>query len=212
MRNFADEVLDMADNTDVPPSWSMNKGYSSPEQSLFRFLEIHIFAAALPRILDIQISASQSQSTAATFLWTRQSPAKSRLRLLKVVTLLSCWTANFQRNINFNWASTWKTKNHLEFCWTGFDSKANFRVLHNSTISPESYYMFLWWRFMKHLFEQTNAELFRLFLHEATMRLMAGASPNKTQELLNRSRDSRVRVTNRWVSPLSISSWWDTVN
>ena len=39
--------------------------------------------------------------------------------------------------------------------------------------------------------------IFRLFLHEATMRLMAGASPNKTQELLARSRDSRSRVTSR---------------
>ena len=199
MRNFADEVLDMSDNSDVPPSWSMNKGYSSPEQSLFRFLEIHIFAPALPQILDIQISASQSQSTAATFLWTRQCPAKSRLRLLRVVTLLSCWTANFQRNINFNWASTWKTKNHLEFCWTGFDSTANFRVLH-STMKPWILLsnMFLWWGFTNYLLDNTNDKLFRLFLHEATMRLMAGASPNKTQELLNRSRDSRVRVTNRW--------------
>ena len=47
------------------------------------------------------------------------------------------------------------------------------------------------------MLDNTNDKLFRLFLHEATMRLMAGASPNKTQELLNRSRDSRVRVTNR---------------
>ena len=39
--------------------------------------------------------------------------------------------------------------------------------------------------------------MFRLFLHEATMRLMAGASPNKTQELLARSRDSGSRVTQR---------------
>ena len=55
--------------------------------------------------------------------------SRSRLRLLRVVTLLSCWTANFQRNINFNWASTWKTKNHLKFCWTGFDSIARFQVM-----------------------------------------------------------------------------------
>ena len=39
--------------------------------------------------------------------------------------------------------------------------------------------------------------MFRLFLHEATMRMMAGASPNKTQELLARSRDSRSRVNSR---------------
>lgn len=65
----------------------MNKGYSSPEQSLFRFLEIHIFAAALPRILDIQISASQSQITALQLPFSEQgkvqpSPDSASLRSL----------------------------------------------------------------------------------------------------------------------------------
>ena len=106
----------MLEDNDILPSWCMNKGYFTG--TICVSVSGNSYFCPAPQILDSQISASQSS---AAFL-PGQALSRSQLRLLKVVTLLSCWTANFQRNINFNWASTWKTKNHLEFCWTGFDS------------------------------------------------------------------------------------------
>ena len=39
------------------------------------------------------------------------------------------------------------------------------------------------------------SELFRLFLQEATLRLMAGASPSRTQQLLDKSSSSQTMRT-----------------